>query len=824
MRSSRRELLAASTAAIAAGLAGCSASGEDGDNTTKTASQGTDEAETAASVNAAVSAEWNAMRARLWDSLSLGVADETGAGASVAQQTFARFEQASGEYGAHEMLEATSESNYEEFEEALDELRTAGLQAGNISRSREETAIASTQLAEAQQALAGETTAQLLDLQLFGVTIQNAAFLAASGNFEAAQTTAANVLSRFEEAAVHDALPSADSEAYATFESAVAAVESAAGNENSEDAQKNANKAFEAALDGSYAIADDESAAGAGHMAALQARGWDAAALASMGGPSASFAHAAALTIYRARAYDCQWLAARGETDRAATMASDIFAHFEGARAHEALEEADSDAYEGFEAGLSDLQSAIKNGNASDIDTAVETVDSNLVAGIGALAGANAPLLEAAFFRARFDDARELYRLGQNTVAASIAEDLFERFEQNELGVHETVESTSEDLYTQFEEEHLSGLIDAFKNTNDSGVETHYEGVQSTLLEFETMAGSTATVSGAEGGYMAARGFDAAVLDTLGNDSRAQAIAQDAFEHFESGAGGYHEALEEVDESTYETFEERLGGISTAASNGDDVYPVTKQFNAEALASVYAIVSSSGGSHTEAAAAVMQDVFAHFEEARVHELIEEADHNAYETFEAQLDAYITALQEDGDIGGAAESFANASQYAQFALVDSVEKLPLDLDLAGASGGSHSHSHSDDGHGSNADLQGGPNVVDGVPEDADHVIDMTAVAYEPAEITVSKGDKVAWTYASGEAHSVTAYEDKIPDSAGYWASGGFDSQSAAETGWENGNGAVQPGQSYVHTFEATGTHEYYCIPHEAAGMVGKVIVE
>jgi len=169
------------------------------------------------------------------------------------------------------------------------------------------------------------------------------------------------------------------------------------------------------------------------------------------------------------------------------------------------------------------------------------------------------------------------------------------------------------------------------------------------------------------------------------------------------------------------------------------------------------IISNSGCSHTEAAAAVVQDVFTHFEEARVHELIEEADHNAYETFETQLDAYITALQEDGDIGAAAESFANASQYAQSALADSVEKLPLDLDLAGASGGSHSHSS--EGHGSNADLQGGPNVVEGVPEDADHVIDMTAVAYEPAEITVSKGDKVAWTYASGEAHSVTAYEDK-----------------------------------------------------------------
>jgi plastocyanin len=366
---------------------------------------------------------------------------------------------------------------------------------------------------------------------------------------------------------------------------------------------------------------------------------------------------------------------------------------------------------------------------------------------------------------------------------------------------------------------HLCGLIDALDNVNDSAVETHYEGVNSTLSEFATMAGSTATVSGGEGAYMAARGFDAAVVDTLGGDSRAQAIVQSAFERFEAGAGGYHEALEEADESTYEAFEERLGAVSTAAGNGDDVYPVAREFNAEALASIYAIVGSGGGSNAGAAATLMQDVFAHFEEARVHELIEEADHNAYETFETQLETYITALDEGGDVDAAAEAFARGAQYAQYALVDSVEELPLRLRLAGTSGGS-----SDSGGGGNADLQGGPNVVEGVPEDADHVVEMTAVAFDPAELTVSQGDTVAWTHAAGEAHNVVAYDDGIPDGATYWASGGFDSEEAARTGWEEGKGAVQSGQSYSHTFETVGTHEYFCVPHEAAGMVGEILVE
>jgi plastocyanin len=849
MQYRRRDLLATSGTALAAAFAGCSAlgesededpdetpgetpSGEDGSATpesddssstpesTESESSESESRETTATVDQAVAAEWNAMRARLWDALSLGLAGDTGSGAAVAQQTFARFEEASGEYGAHEMLEETNEANYEEFEEALGELRTEGLQAGDIGRAQEERTIASRQLAEAQQSLVGETTAQVLDLQLLGVTVQNAAFLAAAGNFEAAQTTAEGVLSRFEEAAVHDVLESADSEAYETFEGAVEAAAESAGSEDAEAVRASASEAFAAALDGSYALADSEATAGAGHIAALQARGFDAAALASMGGPSTAVAHAAALTVYRGRAHDARWLAAHGETDRAATMVGDVFAHFEEARAHEALEEADHDAYEGFESGLSDLQSAIENGEEAGIEEGLSTVDSNLVTGIEALAGANAPLLEAAFFRARFADARERYRRDENSVAASIAQDLFERFEANELDFHETVESTSEELYHQFEEEHLNGLVEAFESSDSSAVDTHYEGVQSTLLEFETMAGSVGTVSSAEAAYMAARGFDTAVLDTLGADDRAEAIAQGAFEHFEAGAGGYHEALEEADHETYEAFEEQLGGMATAASDGEDVYPVAKQFNAESVASMYAIVGNSGGSQTEAAGTVLQDTFGHFEGAHVHELLEEADHNAYETFEVELDAYLTALQDGGDVTAAADSFARASQYAQFALVDAVEQLPLSLTLAGSSGGGSK----DHDHGGESDLKGGPNVVEGVPEDADHVVDMQAVAFEPAELTISQGETVAWKHAAGEPHSVTAYEEDIPSDAEYWASGGFDSEEAARTGWENGKGAIASGQSYVHTFETAGTHEYVCIPHEAAGMVGTVIVE
>jgi len=79
-------------------------------------------------------------------------------------------------------------------------------------------------------------------------------------------------------------------------------------------------------------------------------------------------------------------------------------------------------------------------------------------------------------------------------------------------------------------------------------------------------------------------------------------------------------------------------------------------------------------------------------------------------------------------------------------------------------------------------------------------------------------------AADEAHSVSAYGDSIPEDASYWASGGFESEEAARTGWDNGEGAVQSGHYYTHTFETTGTHDYFCIPHEGAGMEGSITVE
>jgi halocyanin-like protein len=95
-------------------------------------------------------------------------------------------------------------------------------------------------------------------------------------------------------------------------------------------------------------------------------------------------------------------------------------------------------------------------------------------------------------------------------------------------------------------------------------------------------------------------------------------------------------------------------------------------------------------------------------------------------------------------------------------------------------------------------------------------------YVPESLEVLPGDTVVWENVGTAGHTITAYEDEIPEEADYWASGGFDSEEAARDGWQE-KGLIEGGGSYEHTFETEGTHGYFCIPHETAGMVGEIVV-
>lgn len=824
MQRDRRRFLYGAGVGLTAALAGCNtqsdestpeetASGGDEDTPTATAGEGT---ATPASVGpaTAVAAEWNAMRARLFDAVALGAAGRPGAGGSVARDVFARFENASGEWGAHEQLEKTNADNYETFEENLSGLREA-LSAGDVEEAREDAVAASDNLRAAIVGRTDQQTAHAFELQLLGTRVRNAGLLAAAGNAEGAAAVGQATLATFEQAAVHDAIEEAAPETYETFESQLESVIESANAGDGEAAREASEASLSAAIDGAYELAGAETA-GAGELAVAQARAFDATAVSTLGGPGRGLAHATTLTNYRAQVYDAVRMADGGQPGVASKVIREVFVDFEGATAHDPFEEADADSYESFESALSALRSAIENDE--DTSEPLATVDESLLAGVTALAGEQATTLEAAFFRARLSDARQAYALGNGEAAATLAEGLFQRFEQNEANLHEALEDTSEELYTAFEEEHLSALIEAFRNGDDEAVATHYEGTQSALFEFQTQFAGTAAVSAAGAAYTTARVFDGTTAYYLGDAERGATLVGSAFEYFEGGAGGFHEALEDADAETYETYESTLGAVRSAIEDGktEQVGDNSIAFHDRAVAAAYAVVGAGGGSLGELPGAAARDTFEAFENARVHETLEEADGGTYESFEGALGDFVGAVQDGGETGPALTTFADYATRAQFAVVGGLGEAPS---VAGGSTDAGGESES-------TEVKGGPNVVsaDEVSDDAT-VVDMTAVAFEPKEITVSAGDTVAFVHRGGEAHNVLAYADEIPSDAPQWNSAGADSEAAAVEAWNaEKRGGVVSGQAYVRTFETPGEHEYYCVPHEMAGMVGTVIVE
>ncbi|PSP63906.1 hypothetical protein BRC77_05375 [Halobacteriales archaeon QH_8_64_26] len=99
-----------------------------------------------------------------------------------------------------------------------------------------------------------------------------------------------------------------------------------------------------------------------------------------------------------------------------------------------------------------------------------------------------------------------------------------------------------------------------------------------------------------------------------------------------------------------------------------------------------------------------------------------------------------------------------------------------------------------------------------------------LAYEPKRIQVEAGTTVTFENIGNVSHTVTAYEDKLPEGAEYFASGGFDSEQVARNAWfGKAGGVISSNETYEQAFEVPGRYEYFCIPHEPAGMVGTVVV-
>jgi plastocyanin len=88
-----------------------------------------------------------------------------------------------------------------------------------------------------------------------------------------------------------------------------------------------------------------------------------------------------------------------------------------------------------------------------------------------------------------------------------------------------------------------------------------------------------------------------------------------------------------------------------------------------------------------------------------------------------------------------------------------------------------------------------------------------VWFDPIGLYVQPGTTVRWT-ARENVHTTTAYHPnndhhslRIPDGAAPWDSGFL----------------VKPGATFDVKLTIPGVYDYYCMPHEAAGMVGRIVV-
>ncbi len=88
-----------------------------------------------------------------------------------------------------------------------------------------------------------------------------------------------------------------------------------------------------------------------------------------------------------------------------------------------------------------------------------------------------------------------------------------------------------------------------------------------------------------------------------------------------------------------------------------------------------------------------------------------------------------------------------------------------------------------------------------------------VWFDPIGLFVQPGTTVRWV-ARENVHTTTSYHPnndhhslRIPDGATPWDSGFL----------------VKPGAIFDVTLKVPGVYDYYCVPHEGAGMVGRIVV-
>jgi plastocyanin len=122
----------------------------------------------------------------------------------------------------------------------------------------------------------------------------------------------------------------------------------------------------------------------------------------------------------------------------------------------------------------------------------------------------------------------------------------------------------------------------------------------------------------------------------------------------------------------------------------------------------------------------------------------------------------------------------------------------------------------------ADQPAAPAAGGGASHDVNMVLEGSTYKFDPSELSIKAGDVVTFHNKSGGPHNVSFWADSIPAGAADKLKAGMPDQMAPL----EGPLLTEPEGVYKVTFAGTPTGEYkfYCLPHLALGMHGKITVK
>jgi plastocyanin len=111
---------------------------------------------------------------------------------------------------------------------------------------------------------------------------------------------------------------------------------------------------------------------------------------------------------------------------------------------------------------------------------------------------------------------------------------------------------------------------------------------------------------------------------------------------------------------------------------------------------------------------------------------------------------------------------------------------------------------------------------GTTHDVNMVLEGSTYKYVPDQLTIKSGDVVRFHNVSGGPHNVSFWADSVPGGAADALKAGMPDQMAPL----EGSLLTEPNAVYSVNFAKApaGEYKYYCLPHLALGMRGKLTVQ